>query len=258
MLQQDLSIVSNKVIAKDTYEMVLEGDLVQQIKRPGQFIHIKIGEGFSHMLRRPFSIADYSLETNQLVIIYKVIGEGSKWLSKQSDQSFINVLGPLGNGFEIDHLANQNVLVVGGGVGVPPLYALTKQLSQRNDVKAVLGYQSSDSVFYEEKFNKYANTTVATNDGSYGEEGFVTDVINQMQNQVDYYFACGPLIMLGAIQLQLRDTQGLLSVEERMGCGVGACFACVCEADNEKGYVKICQDGPVFHSNEVTLYESIS
>lgn len=253
MIQESMSIKSNQLIALETYEMVVEGELVQQIQQPGQFIHVKIGEGNAHMLRRPFSIADYDYETKELVIIYKVIGDGTKWLSERQEGDELNVLGPLGNGFDVNKVENQRILVVGGGVGVPPLYNLVKQLSAKNEVIAILGYQSKDSIFYETKFNRLAETYIATDDGSYGFKGLVTEVIEQLELRIDCYYSCGPLGMLSAVQQKLKNHNGYLSVEERMGCGVGACFACVCQADNEKGYVKICQDGPVFSSSEVTL-----
>ncbi|WP_175614801.1 dihydroorotate dehydrogenase electron transfer subunit [Piscibacillus halophilus] len=253
MFRGDLEVKSNKLIASDTFEIVLQGNVVQQISRPGQFVHIKIGEGSTHMLRRPFSIADYNIKANQLTIIYKLIGDGTEWLSHRRTGENLNVLGPLGNGFEVEGIKDEHILVIGGGVGVPPLYNLVKQLSTQNHVTAILGYQSKDAIFYEQKFSRFADTFIATNDGSYGYKGFVTDVIDQMGVKFDQYYACGPLGMLGAVQQRLIDVDGYLSIEERMGCGVGACFACVCPAFNEKGYVKICQDGPVFHSKEVTL-----
>ncbi|RPF56055.1 dihydroorotate dehydrogenase electron transfer subunit [Aquisalibacillus elongatus] len=253
MVHGDVLVKSNRLIALDTYEMVLAGDLVQHIQLPGQFVHVKIGEGSTHMLRRPFSIADYNPETNEFVLVYKLIGEGTTWLSQLRMGDSLDVLGPLGNGFQIQGIQKQRILVVGGGVGVPPLYNLVKQLSAHNQVTAILGYQSIDSVFYEEEFNKWADVHIATDDGSYGSKGFVTDVINQLNLSVDQYFSCGPLGMLRSVQNNMEGYEGFLSVEERMGCGVGACFACVCPAKNEKGYVKICQDGPVFDAREVTL-----
>ncbi|WP_279401210.1 dihydroorotate dehydrogenase electron transfer subunit [Piscibacillus salipiscarius] len=206
------------------------------------------------MLRRPISIADYDKQINQLTIIYKVFGEGTDWLARQLPGGQINVLGPLGNGFDLSGIQGQTVIVIGGGVGVPPLYNLVKQLnSQFNDVTAILGYQSKVSIFYEKEFKDLTQTYIATDDGTYGYDGLVTDVIRELRFSYDHYFSCGPTGMLKAVQHQLSDIDGYISIEERMGCGVGACFACVCQADNDKGYVKICQDGPVFHAKEVTL-----
>ncbi|MGP4072588.1 dihydroorotate dehydrogenase electron transfer subunit [Piscibacillus sp. B03] len=253
MIQELMKIKSNQLIAFETYELIVEGALVQQIQQPGQFVHMKIGEGNAHMLRRPFSIADYDYETNELVIIYKVIGDGTKWLSERHKGELLNVLGPIGNGFDIKTVEHQHILVVGGGVGVPPLYNLVKQLSSFNKVTAILGYQSKGAVFYETNFNRFAETYIATDDGTYGFKGLVTEAIDQLELPIDSYYSCGPLGMLRAVQHKLDKHHGYLSVEERMGCGVGACFACVCQADNDKGYVKICQDGPVFSSSEVTL-----
>ncbi|GEL75942.1 dihydroorotate dehydrogenase electron transfer subunit [Tenuibacillus multivorans] len=250
---EHLTVISNQPIALDTYEILLEGDLVQQINRPGQFVHIQISEGDYHKLRRPLSIASYNHNKSQMTLIYKVVGDGLNWMSQLSEGDSLNVLGPLGNGFETENLFGEKILVIGGGVGVPPLYALCQHLSEHNDVTAVLGYQSRAQIFYENQFKDVSDTLIATNDGSYGQKGFVTDIITDLNDDFTTYFACGPLEMLSAVQQQLQYLDGYLSIEERMGCGIGACFACVREAHNDKGYVKICQDGPVFHSSEVTL-----
>ncbi|GEN44846.1 dihydroorotate dehydrogenase electron transfer subunit [Alkalibacillus haloalkaliphilus] len=253
MIQEQMTVVKNSSIALDTFEMVLTSNTIPQRANSGQFIHVEIGEGNEHMLRRPISIADLDQENGLITIIYKVMGEGTKWLSKREESNVLNVLGPLGNGFDLDHHVGDNILIVGGGVGVPPLYHVTKRLSQHNNVTAVLGFQSKEAVFYEKQFSQYAKTYIATDDGSYGHSGLVTDVINQLNEPFTTFYACGPNGMLKAVQNQLTYLEGYLSLEERMGCGIGACFACVCEYRSQKGYVKICQDGPVLKASEVLL-----
>ncbi|MYL33075.1 dihydroorotate dehydrogenase electron transfer subunit [Pontibacillus yanchengensis] len=254
LTKEDLIIVENKQIAKDTYEMKLTGEVVQFMTEPGQFLHVQVGDGWEHALRRPLSIAN--VERDNVSVVYKVIGFGTEWLAKQPEGQKINVLAPLGNGFPYKDVKNQHVLLIGGGVGVPPLYYLARKLKdQGNTITTVLGFQSKDAIFYEEKFQELGHCHIATDDGSYGTKGFVTDVVKQNAFSVEKYFSCGPTPMLKAV-IQSMSIPGYISLEERMGCGVGACFACVCEANNDidvKGYRKICQDGPVFSAKEVVL-----
>ncbi|WP_027963129.1 dihydroorotate dehydrogenase electron transfer subunit [Halalkalibacillus halophilus] len=249
----DLRVMSNDEIAFNTYEMKLYGPAVAQYTMPGQFLHLRIGEGYEHMLRRPISIADVDLIRNVVTIVYKQLGEGTAWLRSRKPEDLINVLGPQGNGFNVNQYSQEHLIVIGGGVGVPPLYYLTKQLAKNNKVTAILGFQDQSSVFYEEAFSKFSEVYIATNDGSYGEKGFVTDILESQQLTNHPYYACGPTPMLKAIQNKLDGVSGYLSFEERMGCGIGACFACVCESTNQQGYVKICQDGPVLKAREVIL-----
>ncbi|NIK10723.1 dihydroorotate dehydrogenase electron transfer subunit [Alkalibacillus almallahensis] len=253
MIIEDMTIQKNECIALNTFEMVISGEEIPLQIQSGQFVHIQIGDGKLNMLRRPISVADINRISKTITLIYHVTGDGTKWLSTLTEGTMVNVLGPLGNGFEIKHAEGNHILIVGGGVGVPPLYHLTKQLVRHHQVTVVLGFATHEAIFYESAFQQLAETYVATNDGTYGYHGVVTDVINQLDQPFQYYYACGPSPMLQAVQRQMTDTHGQLSFEERMGCGVGACFACVCEAKNDKGYVKICQDGPVLQANEVIL-----
>ncbi|MBB6452987.1 dihydroorotate dehydrogenase electron transfer subunit [Salirhabdus euzebyi] len=255
--EQWMTVVKNRHLALDTYEMILTGELTEKMINPGQFLHLKIGEGFSHMLRRPISITNVDIDHQEVTIIYKTIGSGTSWLSKQTPGEKIHVLGPRGNGFPIEQVTNKKLLVIGGGVGVPPLYYLTKKLvEQQNEVTAILGFQTKDAVFYEDNFKKLAKTFIVTDDGTKGEKGRVTNLIPSLQGDVDYYYSCGPTAMLHAVSNEMKHVPGYISLEERMGCGIGACFACVCKTvdeTDEKGYRKICMDGPVFQSNEVIL-----
>jgi len=234
-------IISNKKIAKDVYEMVLEGN-TSYIRRPGQFINIEL-EGF--YLRRPISICEYT--ENTIRIIYKIVGEGTQELSTLKPGRVLDILTGLGNGFDISK--SQKPLLIGGGVGTPPMYELCKQLiKQGKKPIVVLGFNSKEDVFYEEEFkNLGAEVHISTADGSYGTKGFVTDIIKSLNNY-DYYYTCGPKNMLKAVY-DLIETDGELSFEERMGCGFGACMGCSCKTKN--GSKRVCLNGPVFSKEEV-------
>ncbi|MET3682074.1 dihydroorotate dehydrogenase electron transfer subunit [Alkalibacillus flavidus] len=253
MIVEDMIIQKHQEIALDTFEMVLSGQEIPLQIQSGQFVHVQIGDGKHHVLRRPISIADIDRVAQTVTLIYHVTGDGTDWLSSRRLGETLNVLGPLGNGFDLHDIAGDTILIIGGGVGVPPLYHLTKQLIPHYHVIVVLGFATGEAVFYEDDFRRLAETYVATDDGSYGYHGVVTDIVKQLERDYQHYYACGPTPMLQAVQTQLAGTPGHLSFEERMGCGIGACFACVCEARNDKGYVKICQDGPVLRADEVML-----
>lgn len=250
MTKRKLLILNSTVIARDTYEMLLQSQTLSELILPGQFLHISVS-GFT--LRRPISVADVNDETGTITIIFKVIGEGTHALSKLRPGMYIDALGPLGQGFDFNQEESSTVLLIGGGVGVPPLHYLGRCLAKKNiTVKTILGFQSDESVFYESEFNKFGHTEITTDDGSYGNQGFVTDVIEQV-GDFDTYYTCGPLAMLQAVTNKLADKKGYISLEERMGCGVGACLACVVKSNDHSGYKKICQDGPVFSAQEVKL-----
>ncbi|API93820.1 dihydroorotate dehydrogenase electron transfer subunit [Virgibacillus pantothenticus] len=250
-MQQELRIISKQKIARDTVEMVLENESISQVTVPGQFLHIHVQ---GHMLRRPISIANVDASKNTITILFKILGEGTRKLSMYDVGDKIDVLGPNGNGFLLDNTTQASILLVGGGIGVPPLYYLAKKLTEQGTVvTAILGFQSKEHVFYEEKFRELGNTIVVTNDGTYGEKGYVTNVSDEMLPIIDRYYSCGPLPMLKAVKERWSTIPGYLSLEERMGCGIGACFACVIPTDDRGGYKKICQDGPVFTAEEVHL-----
>ncbi|WP_152656454.1 dihydroorotate dehydrogenase electron transfer subunit [Oceanobacillus sp. CFH 90083] len=246
----EMKVLSVEFIAKETIEMELYQPEVSKQTVPGQFLHLLVS-GFT--LRRPISIAKVDPQAGTVTILFKIVGDGTKALAAYQPGMTINVLGPNGNGFSIDDVKDgERVLLVGGGIGVPPIYHFAKRLSEKNvDLIAVLGFQSKDYVFYEEAFKEIAETYVVTNDGSYGYQGFVTHVFPEV-GAFDQYFSCGPLPMLRAVTTELKDSKGKVSLEERMGCGVGACMACVLPTvDNS--YKKICSDGPVFSAQEVIL-----
>ncbi|MGN0173678.1 MAG: dihydroorotate dehydrogenase electron transfer subunit [Acutalibacteraceae bacterium] len=235
MKQTIFEIDSNINIAKDIYKMVLCGD-TGDIKKPGQFINIKL-DGF--YLRRPISVCDYDIGT--VTIIYKVVGKGTEKMAEMQKGQKLDILTGLGNGFDTSKSGKTPVLI-GGGVGVPPLYNLCKKLvSEKKKVSVILGFNSKDDVFYEEEFKALgAQVYVATADGSYGEKGFVTDVLKKLD--YSYFYTCGPEPMFKAIEA-IAKTSGQYSFEERMGCGFGACMGCSCKTKYKN--IRICKDGPV-------------
>jgi dihydroorotate dehydrogenase electron transfer subunit len=235
-------ILSNEPIAKDVYKLVLEGD-TGGITAPGQFVNIEL-EGF--FLRRPISVCDW--DDKGMTLIYKTVGKGTKCLSEKKSGT-LDLLTGLGNGFDLSK-CGKRPLLVGGGVGTPPLYGLCKRLVERGAASAVvLGFNTADDVFYEEEFRALGvKTLVATVDGSYGIGGLVTDAIKTLPVGFDSYCACGPEPMLRALCDTLK-IKGQLSFEERMACGFGVCMGCSCKT--KYGSKRICKDGPVLSSNEV-------
>jgi dihydroorotate dehydrogenase electron transfer subunit len=235
-------ILQNSKIAKDVFKMILEGN-TSAITNCGQFINIQLDELY---LRRPISICDYDEKT--ITIIYKVVGEGTEKMSLLPEGKELDVLTGLGNGFNTN-CSGERPLVVGGGVGTPPLYRLCKDLiSAGKKPVVVLGFASKDDVFYEQEFKDLGvETYIATVDGSYGTKGFVTDVISQLNNYT-YFYACGPMPMLKALTNALT-IEGQLSLEERMGCGFGACMGCTIKTKN--GFKRVCKEGPVFRREEL-------
>ena len=223
------------------FRMVLEGD-TKDVTRPGQFVNIQL-DGF--YLRRPISVCD--LNGNELTIIYKVVGEGTKLMSEMAEGKKLDILTGLGNGYDTS-LSGDRPLLLGGGVGVPPLYLLAKKLlKEGKQVTAVLGFNTKDEIFYENEFKKLgAKTLVTTADGSYGIKGFVTDAMKDLS--YSYFYTCGPEPMLKAVY-NVSKSSGQLSFEKRMGCGFGACMGCSCKTIT--GYKRICKEGPVLMKEEI-------
>ncbi len=243
MYKRDIyTVLENKKIAKDVFLMVLEGD-TQYITAPGQFINILV-EGF--YLRRPISICDWDDKT--ITIIYKVVGKGTEAMSEMKAGKKLDILTGLGNGFTAKE-DSVRPLVIGGGVGAPPMYGVAKYLVEKGAKPVViLGFTSKDDVFYEEEFKALdCDVYVTTNDGSYGTKGFVTDVIKTLEGY-DYFYTCGPLPMLKAVA-DATECSGQLSFEERMGCGFGGCMGCSCKTLT--GNKRICTEGPVLLKEEI-------
>ena len=241
MYQGFYEIKSNKKLTESIFEMVLIGD-TSSITAPGQFINIKL-DGF--YLRRPISICDY--DDSSITIIYKVVGEGTEVMSKMTVGNKLDVLCGLGNGFDTSKSLDKPVLI-GGGVGVPPMYNLCKKLiSEGKTVTVILGFNKKEEIFYEDEFKKLgADIKVTTVDGSYGIKGFVTDALKE--TKYSYFFTCGPMPMFKAIE-STAITSGQYSFEERMGCGFGACMGCSCKT--KYGNKRICKDGPVLEREEI-------
>ena len=243
MYKRDIyTVLENKKIAKDVFRMVLEGD-TKYITAPGQFINILV-EGF--YLRRPISICDWDDKT--ITIIYKVVGKGTEAMAEMLPGKKLDILTGLGNGFTAKE-GSEKPLVIGGGVGAPPMYGVAKHLIEKGAKPTViLGFTSKDDVFYEEEFKALGcDVYVTTNDGSYGTKGFVTDVIKNLEGY-DYFYTCGPLPMLKAVAMG-TECSGQLSFEERMGCGFGGCMGCSCKTLT--GNKRICTEGPVLLKEEI-------
>ncbi len=239
-IKKMFKIISNQKIAKDVYKMVLEGD-VSKITAPGQFVNIALEGKF---LRRPISVCD--VKENILTLIYKTVGEGTEQMSKMQQGEMLDILTGLGNGYDISK--SKNPVLIGGGVGVPPLYYLAKCLIENGQMPSViLGFNTEEEVFLEEKFKALGcKTLVTTVDGSCGIKGYVTDALKDVQ--YDYFYTCGPMPMFRAVEKAVK-TSGQFSFEERMGCGFGACMGCSCKTKN--GYKRICKDGPVLEREEI-------
>ncbi len=241
MKDVNLKVISNKQIAKNTYESVLEGD-VSHITAPGQFVNIKLEGKF---LRRPISVC--AVEDNRLTLIYKVVGAGTEQMAEAAPGTVWQTLTGLGNGYNLEK-AGDKPLLIGGGAGVPPMFELCKRLVKDGKVPVViLGFNTKDEVFYEEEFKALgAEVVVCTADGSYGTKGFVTTPMETLD--YTYFYTCGPEPMLKAIY-KASKTSGQLSFEERMGCGFGACMGCSCKTIT--GYKRICKEGPVMEKEEI-------
>ncbi|WP_423409980.1 dihydroorotate dehydrogenase electron transfer subunit [Heyndrickxia sp. MSNUG] len=254
--QEKCMVISNRQIAESIYELILKGAITSEMSDPGKFVHVKVADSFDPLLRRPISIAAIDKDNGTFTIIYRKQGKGTSLLAEKRAGERVDVLGPLGNGFPVNEARTGGTAVlVGGGVGVPPMFELAKQLAQNGvSVISIIGFQSASAVFYEKELAKYGEVYVATVDGSYGRQGYVTDILSEIH--ADIVFACGPTPMLRAIESGQYAPEIYLSLEERMGCGIGACFACVChtkEDPNGFSYKKVCSDGPVFAAGEVVI-----
>lgn len=268
-MQEILTILENERIADGVYRMKLVGD-TSKIVRPGQFVQIKL-DGF--FLRRPISVCDWTPElpgeTGTLTLIYKTVGQGTDAMSELKPGARLDMLMGLGNGFDTS-ISGDHPLLVGGGVGTPPMYGLARKLVlQGKSVDVILGFNTARDVFYAEEFDMLntwyefgcegaegaggmfprVQVYIATVDGKIGTKGFVTDCLGEI-SECTHYYACGPLPMLKALKPAMSSTfpevTGSLSFEERMGCGFGACVGC--QIETKEGPKKVCTDGPVFES----------
>ena len=240
MKQSIFTVKDNNPLTKDVMKMVLQGD-TSAISAPGQFVNILL-EG--KYLRRPISVCDY--DDTSLTIIYKVVGKGTAQMKDMVPGQALDILTGLGNGYDLSCAGDAPVLL-GGGVGVPPMYNLARKLvAMGKDVTVILGFNTASEIFYEAEFKALGcNVTVTTVDGSYGTKGFVTDALPQSYT---HFYTCGPEPMLKAVY-KATTTSGQMSFEERMGCGFGACMGCSCKTLT--GYKRICKDGPVMRKEEI-------
>lgn len=233
-----LTLKSNRALTKDVYEMHLEGDL-SAITAPGQFVNLALDGLF---LRRPISVCDWT--ENSLTLIYKCVGKGTEQMSRMQPGQTLDVLTGLGNGYDVARCP-ENPVLIGGGVGVPPMYGLAKKLiACGKKPLIILGFNKQDEIFYADAFEKLGlEVRITTVDGSVGTKGFVTDAMPENA----FVCCCGPLPMLKAVYNACAD--GLFSFEERMGCGFGACMGCTCKT--KYGNKRICKDGPVLQKEEI-------
>ena len=241
MKQGIFEITQNTALTESVYRMRLQGD-TSAITASGQFVNIQLAGKY---LRRPFSVCEVNGDV--LTIVYKVVGAGTEQMSKMVCGEELDVLTGLGNGYDLS-LAGEKPVLLGGGVGVPPMYELAKRLiAMGKEVKVILGFNTKSELFYEEEFKALgAEVTVTTVDGSYGMKGFVTDALKNME--YTHFFTCGPEPMLKAVY-KASVTSGQMSFEKRMGCGFGACMGCSCKTLT--GYKRICKEGPVMMKEEI-------
>ena len=285
---QQMEVLRQEVLRPRIYRLTLRVPHPFNAQ-PGQFFHVRCSDTVYPLLRRPLSLCDYDEQKGELSLLYRVEGVGTDWLSRRVAGECVDVMGPLGRGFPLPS-SPATCTLIGGGIGVPPLFYLAKQLSAHgHELKVVLGFASGDVSFLVEAFRQFGRVFVATEDGSMGEKGRVTDLLANLEGEAkasehrdtslktdsvrsELYYACGPMPMLRAVKAfysairrsQPREAAGVatvgpvgyLSLEERMGCGVGACLACVVPATRRQGgkdYRKICSDGPVFDAREIRI-----
>ena len=241
MKQSIFTILTNEALTPSVYRMTLSGD-TSAITAPGQFVNIRLAGKF---LRRPISVCDW--EDGKLTLVYKVVGHGTAQMAAMAPGEKLDILTGLGNGYDLG-LVGDAPLLVGGGVGVPPMYGLAKHLrAMGKEVQVILGFNTKAEIFYEQEFKDLGcAVTVTTADGSYGVKGFVTDAMKNLH--YSHFCACGPEPMLKALYAA-STTSGQMSFEERMGCGFGACMGCSCKTLT--GSKRICKDGPVMKKEEI-------
>ena len=257
-------VLYKTMLTKDVVRIVLENNELAQICKPGQFLNIKCGQDNSMVLRRPISINKASRERGTITIVFRIVGKGTELLSKDFDRGdLMDVMGPLGNGFEYDKIeTNKKIAIVAGGMGVMPMLFLSKRLKD-HEHDIFLGYRDKEDIMLESEYRKYTdNVFISTDDGSAGFAGFITDLFKKHLTfkNYDYVFACGPKPMFLNLKniLDLNGnakTECQISMEEKMGCGIGACLVCSCKikTQTEEGfdYKRVCKDGQVFNMKEV-------
>ena len=252
---ENMKVIDQEEIAPAIFELVLEGEMVEAMKA-GQFLHLRVPDD-AHLLRRPISISSIDKVKNQCHLIYRIEGSGTAIFSTLKTGDVLDVMGPQGNGFDLSELDNHSkVLLVGGGIGVPPLLEVAKELHERGvKITTVLGFASKNAVILEDELSRFSQVFVTTDDGSYGIKGNVSVVINEFANEFDAIYSCGAPGMMKYINQTFYDhPRAYLSLESRMACGMGACYACVLKVpDSETVSQRVCEDGPVFKTGTVIL-----
>lgn len=249
------SVISQQEIASQIYDMWLSTELAESAL-PGQFICLFTADGGA-LLPRPISICEVDRKKKQIRIVYRVAGKGTREFATYHSGHSVSILGCLGNGFPLEKGKGKKALLIGGGIGIPPILELAKERKEENIILA--GYRNQET-FLQEEFVKYGTTYLATEDGSVGTKGNVMDIIREKELKADIIYACGPMPMLRAIKAYAQEEgiEAYISLEEKMACGVGACLGCVCKTTHKDHHshvnnARICTDGPVFEAKEVDI-----
>lgn len=254
-IKECCTVISQECIAKDIYSMWISTKAIAREAKPGQFVSVYTKDA-SRLLPRPISLCEIDREKDALRIVYRIAGDGTREFSRLRAGDTIDILGPLGNGFPLEEAKGKRVMLMGGGIGIPPMLETAKAIQGEKII--VSGYR--DELFLTEELNAAGQLYLATEDGSAGTKGNVLDAVKANRLEADLIFACGPTLMLRAIKAYALD-KGIpcwVSMEEKMACGIGACLACVCKSTEVDGHSqvhnkRICKDGPVFLSTEVEL-----
>lgn len=262
-IKKEAKVLSQRILSEGIYDMWLETPMAKDVV-PGQFVGV-YPKDRSTLLPRPISICEVRVEKSAIRLVYRVVGSGTTEFSGYQEGDSVDILGPLGNGFPIDKAAGKNVVVIGGGIGVPPLLGTAKALSVMEAgkkpalVSSVMGYRDKET-FLSDEFLSFSELHIATEDGSVGTKGNVIDAMRAENVPCDVIFACGPMPMLKGIKAfaEEKGIKAYLSLEERMACGVGACLGCVCKTKNVDAHshvnnARICTDGPVFDADDLDL-----
>lgn len=250
---KEVKITNTELVTDGVYSMWIQDEEIVQNAKPGQFVSLYCKEG-SQLLPRPISICEIDNANSTLRLVYRVVGKGTEEFSRLKAGDTIRVMGPLGNGFTLE---GKKAILIGGGIGIPPMLQLAKSLDA--EVQVVLGYRDND-LFLKEEFEPYATVYVSTEDGSVGTKGNVIDAIKANGLEGDVIMACGPMPMLRGIKAyaQEKGIKTQISLEEKMACGIGACLACVCKSKEKDHHTnvdnkRICKDGPVFYAEEIEI-----
>ncbi|MEG3312421.1 dihydroorotate dehydrogenase electron transfer subunit [Streptococcus parasuis] len=256
ILKEQMLLVEQVQLAPRIFSMILQGEMVSEM-RIGQFIHIRVPND-TMLLRRPISISEINYGRSQCRIIYRVEGLGTDVFSNMVAGDYLDVMGPLGNGFEIDFLKDGDpILIIGGGIGVPPLVEVAKQAAKRGaKVTSVIGFATKEAVILEEELAQYGSVHVTTDDGSYGIKGTVATVVEQLTNDFSAIYSCGAPGMMKYVDQRFQGhPHAYISLEARMACGMGACYACVVKPKRgqEHENKRVCKEGPVFETGSLVL-----